>query len=160
MPEGGTNDLGIFGAREFGLILQSTAFDYLCVPVGTGGTIAGLIQANGDRAEIIGFPAIKGEGSLAADIARFSGMASQFPRWRLERTYPHGGYAKTTPELITFMQQFERVHGFPLDAVYTGKMMFGIFDLLKQGYFRRGCTVLAVHTGGVVSLQSPVLSRQ
>ena len=153
LPEGGTNALGVRGAREFGLGLHSTAFDYLCVPVGTGGTIAGLIQATGDRAEILGFPAIRGEGSLASDITRLSGEINQFARWRLERSYHHGGYAKTTHELIAFIEQFERAHGFPLDAVYTGKMMFGIFDLLRRGYFSRGSTVLAIHTGGLSGRQ-------
>lgn len=154
LPEGGTNDAGVRGAREFGLRLHSTAFDYLCVPVGTGGTIAGLIQATGNRAEIIGFPAIRGEGSLGSDIAVLSGEVNQFARWRLERTYHHGGYAKTTPELMAFIEQFERVHGFPLDHVYTGKMMYGVFDLLKRGYFPRRSTVLAIHTGGLVSRPS------
>src|SRR5690606_36920727 len=137
------------GAKEFGRGLQSTSFDYLCVAVGTGGTIAGLIQATPEGAEIIGFPAIKGEGALASDIVKLSGEHSGSARWRLEKAYHHGGYAKTTPELMAFMGQFERTHGFPLDPVYTGKMMYGVFDLLKQGYFPRGSTVLTIHTGGL-----------
>lgn len=149
LPEGGTNELGVLGAKEFGIGLQSTSFDYLCVAVGTGGTIAGLIQATPEGAEIIGFPAIKGEGALASDIAKLSGEHTGSARWRLEKAYHHGGYAKTTPELMAFMGQFERTHGFPLDPVYTGKMMYGVFDLLKQGYFPRGSTVLAIHTGGL-----------
>ena len=130
--------------------LHGVAFNYLCVPVGTGGTIAGLIQATGGRAEIIGFPAIKGEGSLASDIAQLAGLtAVQDCMWHLETSYHHGGYAKQSPALVAFMDQFESTHGFPLDPVYTGKMMFGIFDLLKRGYFPRGSTLLALHTGGL-----------
>lgn len=153
VPEGGTNEAGVRGAKEFGISLQATPFDYLCVPVGTGGTIAGLIQATGSRAEIIGFPAIRGEGSLASDIAMLSGEIEQATRWRLERDYHHGGYARATPELIAFVEQFERAHGFALDMIYTSKMMFGIFDLMKRGYFARGSTVLAVHTGGLFGRQ-------
>lgn len=150
LPEGGTNEAGVRGVREFGLGLHATTFNYLCVPVGTGGTIAGLIQATGSRAEVIGFPAIRGEGSLASDIARLAGTAEiRDCTWHLETSYHHGGYAKTSHALLAFMDQFERTHGFPLDPVYTGKMMFGIFDLLKRGFFRPGSAVLAIHTGGL-----------
>lgn len=157
LPEGGTNEHGVRGARAFGHALVNLAFDYLCVPVGTGGTIAGLISANAGHARIVGFPAIKGEGSLPSDIVNLSGgIGQQDGNWVLERSYHHGGYAKTTPELLTFIKEFQRLHGVPLDPVYTGKMMYGVFDLMKKGFFRRGSTVLAIHTGGLV----PVGRRQ
>ncbi len=162
IPEGGSNESGVRGARDFGLRLHAAAFEYLCVPVGTGGTIAGLIQATGPRAEVIGFPAIKGDGSLIADIHKLAGTtAARACHWRLETGYHHGGYAKTTPALISFMDQFETAHGFPLDHVYTAKMMFGVYDLIKRGYFRRGATVMAIHTGGLQGTRQPAAtSRQ
>lgn len=159
LPEGGSNEPGVRGARDFGLGLYATPFEYLCVPVGSGGTIAGLIQATGRRSEVIGFPAIKGDGPLIADINKLAGTtAAHACRWRLETAYHHGGYAKTTPALITFMDQFERTHGFALDHVYTAKMMFGVYDLIKRGYFRRGATVMAIHTGGLQGTSQPAVA--
>ena len=41
----------------------------------------------------------------------------------------------------------------PLDPIYTGKMMFGIFDLIQNDYFRKGSKILAVHTGGLQGIE-------
>jgi 1-aminocyclopropane-1-carboxylate deaminase/D-cysteine desulfhydrase-like pyridoxal-dependent ACC family enzyme len=67
----------------------------------------------------------------------------------LQTDYHFGGYAKTTPELIAFIQAFETDFGIPLEQVYTGKMIFGILELIAQGYFKKGSTIVAVHTGGL-----------
>ena len=58
-------------------------------------------------------------------------------------------YAKSTPDLLQFITQFKEHHGVPLEPIYTGKMMSGIFDLTKQGFFKTGSTLLAIHTGGL-----------
>ena len=63
--------------------------------------------------------------------------------------YQFGGYAKTTPELLDFIRAFEQKTGILLEQVYTGKMMYGIYDLARKGYFKEGATVVAVHTGGL-----------
>ena len=63
--------------------------------------------------------------------------------------YCFGGYAKIDSQLIRFINEFKKNYGIPLDPIYTGKMMFGIFDLLKQGYFKENSRILAVHTGGL-----------
>ena len=37
----------------------------------------------------------------------------------------------------------------PLDPVYTGKLLFGIFDLLETGFFKKDSKILVIHTGGL-----------
>ena len=64
-------------------------------------------------------------------------------------TYTTGGYAKLTEELIQFINEFHRTQDIPLDAVYTGKMMMGILDLVAKDYFPKGSSILAIHTGGL-----------
>ena len=51
--------------------------------------------------------------------------------------------------LVKFINEFYLNHNIPLDIVYTGKMMMGIFDLIKKDYFLRGTRILAIHTGGL-----------
>ena len=63
--------------------------------------------------------------------------------------YHFGGYGKIKPELITFINKFKSNHNIPLDPIYTGKMMFGIFDLIEKGFFPKNSKVLVVHTGGL-----------
>lgn len=143
IPEGGTNTLAIKGCEEI-LNEDDRVFDYICCAVGTGGTISGLINCSKPGQQVLGFPALKGD-FLQQDISKFALKTN----WELETDYHFGGYAKINAELITFINQFKKEYGIPLDPVYTGKMMFGIFDLIEKGYFPKESKILAIHTGGL-----------
>ena len=117
---------------------------HFVVGVGTGGTISGLINSSLPHQKIIGFPALKG-AFLNEDIRKFA----QHSNWELCTDYSFGGYAKVNQELIQFINQFKNDFGIPLDPVYTAKMMFGIDDLVKKGFFSRSTKILAIHTGGL-----------
>lgn len=143
IPEGGTNDLAIKGCEEI-LTTADKDFDYVCVPVGTGGTISGIINSTLQNQKVLGFSALKGD-FLKEDISKFAKQDN----WELITDYHFGGYAKINAELITFINQFKQEHNIPLDPVYTGKMMYGIFDMIKKGYFRKGSKILVIHTGGL-----------
>ena len=147
IPEGGTNAQAVRGCKEFAVKLaEETDFDYLCLPVGTGGTMAGLIEGLDDSHHIIGFSSLKGGTFLEGDIKSHT---SKIGNWQLIHDYHFGGYAKSTKSLQEWTTQFENETNIPLDPVYTSKMMFGVFDLLKKDFFRRGSTILVLHTGGL-----------
>jgi len=111
--------------------------------------MAGIITGLKGTKEIIGFSVLKSGEFLMEDIKMLLPSSDTTTNWKLITDYHFGGYAKTTPALIEFIQQFEQTHSIPLDQVYTGKMMWGIFDLIKKNYFKKGSTVLAIHTGGL-----------
>lgn len=142
-PEGGTNALAIQGCEEI-LTETDKEFDFICTAVGTGGTISGLINCSQPSQQILGFPALKGS-FLQEDISKFALK----PNWKLITDYHFGGYAKINEALIRFINEFKEKQHIPLDPVYTGKMMFGIFDLIENGYFPKGSRILAIHTGGL-----------
>lgn len=152
IPEGGTNDLALKGCMELGaeLNLQTDA-NFFCVPCGTGGTIAGLHAGLKPMPVVIGFPALKGGAFLYGEIQKILG--EQHPkgslRLRLETDYHFGGYARGNPLLFQFIHHFHAQHGILLDHVYTAKMFFGVFDLIKKGYFPKGATICLIHTGGL-----------
>ncbi|TDN87119.1 1-aminocyclopropane-1-carboxylate deaminase [Salegentibacter sp. 24] len=143
IPEGGTNHLAVKGCQEI-LNKNDTEFNFIAVSAGTGGTISGLINASCQGQEILGFPALKGD-FLAAEIKKFSFQDN----WKLILNYHFGGYAKVDSELINFINNFKDKYQIQLDPVYTGKLVFGIFELIKKGYFPSGSKILAIHTGGV-----------
>lgn len=146
IPEGGTNELAVKGSAEFASQLSSEAeFDYLCLPVGTGGTLAGIIEGLDDSKMILGFPVLKGANFLEEEIRKHTPKKN----WQLIYEYHFGGYAKVTKELAEFMDQFEKQFNIPLDPVYTAKMMFGVMDLIKKKFFESGSTILVIHTGGL-----------
>jgi 1-aminocyclopropane-1-carboxylate deaminase len=152
IPEGGSSELAIKGCAEFGEQLKSElAFDYLCLPVGTGATMAGIIAGVGNSKKVIGFSVLKGGDLLVEDVKANLNTYStnNFFNWEINTNYHFGGYAKTTSELLDFKKHFEETYNTPLDHVYTAKMMAGVFDLIKKGYFQNGSTILAIHTGGL-----------
>jgi 1-aminocyclopropane-1-carboxylate deaminase len=144
LPEGGTNTLAIKGCEEI-LGEGDSAFNYICSSVGTGGTLTGLLNSAGKNQVVLGFPALKGD--FAENM--FTKFANKGKSAQLITDYHFGGYGKTTFELIEFINCFYRSYNIKLDPVYTGKMLFGIVDLIKQGFFKRGTSILAIHTGGI-----------
>lgn len=147
IPEGGTNALAVKGCEE---ILQESddRFDYICCCVGTGGTISGLINSSKEHQQIIGFPALKGD-FLKEEIRKFATNE----RWELVEDYVFGGYAKISNELITFINRFYLETGIALDPVYTGKMVFGVMDMIKRNYFPKNSKILLIHTGGIQGIE-------
>lgn len=152
LPEGGSNTLALPGCAELVTELRDQAsFDYLCVGSGTGGTLAGLATGLLGTEQALGFASLKGADFLRQDIDRLTRAATgrHCPNWALHTAYHGGGYAQLTPELRQFIREFQQRHNVLLDPIYTSKMLVGVLDLLEQGYFRRGSTVVAVHTGGL-----------
>ena len=147
LPEGGTNTLAIKGCEEI-LTDEDEIFDYICCSVGTGGTISGLINCSKPSQQVLGFSALKGD-FLKQDISKFATKSN----WKLITDYHFGGYAKINTELISFINKFKNDYQIPLDPVYTGKMMFGIFDLIEKNHFPKGSKILAIHTGGLQGIE-------
>ncbi|MDP2688455.1 MAG: pyridoxal-phosphate dependent enzyme [Aequorivita sp.] len=143
LPEGGTNALAVQGCEEI-LTETEAAFNYICVPVGTGGTIAGLVKASRRDQNVLGFSALKGTFQ-SSEVAKYTSKTN----FEITDAYCFGGYGKIDADLIRFMNEFKEKTNIPLDPIYTGKMMFGIMDLLKKGYFKENSRIFAVHTGGL-----------
>jgi 1-aminocyclopropane-1-carboxylate deaminase len=143
LPEGGSNELAVQGCEEI-LNERDDQFDFICCAVGTGGTIAGMINSAASHQKIIGFPALKGD-FLKQDIRKFAKKSN----WDLIVAYHFGGYGKVTVALIDFLNDFYNQTKVPLDPIYTGKMVFGVIDLIQKDYFPKEAKILLIHTGGL-----------
>jgi 1-aminocyclopropane-1-carboxylate deaminase len=147
LPEGGTNDLAIKGCEEI-LIDEDASFDYVCCAVGTGGTISGIINSSKKHQKIIGFSALKGD-FLSDVICKFVTKSN----WYINNEYHFGGYGKVTDELVTFLNDFYNSTSIPLDPIYTGKMVYGIFDMIQKNKFPKNSKILLIHTGGLQGIK-------
>jgi len=154
LPEGGTNKLAIKGCEEI-LTDMDDQYDFVCVAVGTGGTISGLINSTGAHQKVLGFPALKGD-FLRKEIS----LLTNKDNWDLLTDYHFGGYGKINSALITFINQFKQETKIPLDPIYTGKMLFGIVDLINKGYFLKGSKILVIHTGGLQGIEGMNMKLQ
>ena len=147
LPEGGTNQLAVDGCAEI-LTFEDSVFDYICCAAGTGGTCAGIINSAKEHQQILVFPVIKGD-FIAAEIKSFTTNSN----WRIMSGYEFGGYAKVTGGLVTFINDFYDRTAIPLDPIYTGKMVFGVMELIASGFFPDGSKILAIHTGGLQGIK-------
>lgn len=149
IPEGGTTSLAIKGVQEMTVEVEvqlGKKPDFYAVAVGTGGTAAGILSEGNN---LLAFSALKGGGFLEDDIKNLLPDKKKAGTLKLFTDYHFGGYAKWTPELITFIKEFKINHHIQLEQVYTAKMFYGLYDLIKQGYFAKNAVVVAVHTGGL-----------
>lgn len=148
LPEGGSNELAVRGCAELPAEITEP-FDVICVPVGTGGTLAGVAAGLAPGRSALGFSVLRGGQFLDAEVERLQTRAggSVTENWRIEYNFHFGGYATRRPELDTFVVDFADRHGLTLDPVYPAKMMYGIFALVAAGGFEPGTTIVAVLTG-------------
>jgi 1-aminocyclopropane-1-carboxylate deaminase len=147
LPEGGTNTLALEGCREI-LTTADKDFEVICCSVGTGGTWAGLVESALPHQEVIGFTALKNH-NLENELRKLTTNKNGL----LNHDYTFGGYAKVSPELIDFINIFNKNFKTPLDPVYTGKLLFGIFDLIKNKLWLWGKKILIIHTGGLQGIE-------
>jgi 1-aminocyclopropane-1-carboxylate deaminase/D-cysteine desulfhydrase-like pyridoxal-dependent ACC family enzyme len=152
IPEGGSNKLALKGTSEITDFIN-IKYDYLCCAVGTGGTIAGISnKLRDENIQIIGFPALKNGEFLLNDIndLLFEFNQSSFPNnLSLNCDYHFGGYAKYNTELIDFIKSIENTYNIPFEQVYTGKMIYGVLDLISKSYFKKNSDIVLIHTGGL-----------
>lgn len=146
IPEGGFSEDGLKGAAEIYKYVSGKSYTHICCSVGTGTTLAGLIHAAQPSQQILGFSALKDLNCKE----RLAHLLNPLPEnFSCINDYHFGGYAKTSDELIDFMNSFYAGHSVPLDFVYTGKMMYGIIDMIKQNYFAEKSDIICIHTGGL-----------
>ncbi|MDC6391136.1 pyridoxal-phosphate dependent enzyme [Maribacter sp. PR1] len=143
VPEGGTNSLAIKGCEEI-LVDSDSDFEIISVCVGTGGTMAGLINAANNNQRILGFPVLKGD--FFQDKLK---KLTKKNNWTINSEYHFGGYGKIDENLVRFINEFKEQTNIPLDPVYTGKMMYGLLDMIENDNFVPGTRILAIHTGGL-----------
>lgn len=153
IPEGGANMLGIEGAKEI-LNKATDKFKYIATAMGTGTTFAGMVKGAEKSQKIIGLPIHKHD-KLLDDLNAIDQNFDQINsvKYDIINGYDFGGYAKWKPELIEFIQAIYGQFGLKLDPVYTGKALFGIFDLIDKNYFEAESKLLFIHTGGLQGVE-------
>lgn len=153
IPEGGSNNLAIKGCAEI-IPTINEKFDFICSACGTGGTLAGLILGLDSKSSALGFSVLKGGDFLYQNIKTLLSnyQKENLNNWHINLDYHFGGYAKVSPQLIKFCNDFETQHNIPIEPIYTGKMFYGLFDLIKNNYFLKNSSIIAIHSGGLQGL--------
>lgn len=149
LPEGGSTELALKGVGEIVSEIEMDV-DFICVPCGTATTLAGLVGSRENHSSVIGFSALKGASFLVEDVKQYlKNKPVSKVNWSIQLDYHFGGFAKSNNELLLFIESFVKQHNIEIEPVYTGKMLFGLFDLVQHDYFKPGQKIVAIHTGGL-----------
>jgi 1-aminocyclopropane-1-carboxylate deaminase len=156
VPEGGANMEGAKGMQLAGLALGkqlNNEFTAVCLASGTGTSLAGVAAGVPEHIPVYGFSVLKGQGDMALNVRRyFQALKNDKSpeNWRLINGFHAGGYAKNPPPYLKqFWFEFENETGILLDPIYTLKLFWGIVSLVKQGFWKRGSRIIAIHSGGL-----------
>lgn len=183
IPEGGSQLDALSGMRdllnEITLNRDNSQFDAIVLPVASGASMAGVIEAceHPTANQVLGIGVLKGEEYLESLVTQFlnkSGRTRAYLPWRIEHNFHFGAYAKTTPQLDTFCNTFNQQQStlhklqplandkidtplrsdkidtpLSIEPVYSGKCFYAVKSLIQQGYFPPGSRILVIHTGGL-----------
>ena len=147
IDEGGYGAIGAKGAATILSEHNTTHYNYIICAVGTGTMLAGIINAADTHQKIIGIPVLKNEGSIESEINAL--LEDKNRRYTLLHQFHQGGYAKTNPMMLDFMNRLWDAEKIPTDIVYTSKLLFGVGQLIKENYFEKNATILVIHSGGL-----------
>jgi len=160
IPEGGANAFGVEGCKEM-INEMGIDFDYVCCDCGTGTTLAGLALSLKEHQQAIGIPVLQGAEFLEEKIKELQNKYIRTFNDRALRNnlklfydYHFGGFAKSTDELDSFVNNFNQSHSIKLEYIYSGKLFYAIFDLIRKGYIKENSTIIILHTGGILSFPS------
>jgi 1-aminocyclopropane-1-carboxylate deaminase len=155
IPEGGTNALAVKGTSEILTDFDLQHYDIIAVAAGTGGTAAGIISRSSPDQKVLVFSALKGD-FLRAEIQRWTDRSN----FEVFPDSMFGGYARSSNELIEYMNVRFRESSIPLDPIYTSKMLYGIEHLVQSGVIKGKTRILAIHTGGLQGVRGYNLMLQ
>jgi 1-aminocyclopropane-1-carboxylate deaminase len=158
LSEGGSNSLALTGMAELVDELRQdlgSTPDTVVLACGTGASLAGILAGLRGQGRVIGIAAVSNAGYLRQQVQQLLLDAGQpaYQNFEILLDFAHGGFAKTSPALLQFCEQFSQQTQIPVEPVYTGKMLFALAELCRSGKFVKGESVVAVHTGGLQGLR-------
>lgn len=146
IAEGGAGSPGKAGAAEILQLVDPGDYTHILAAVGTGTMLAGLIMASSLSQKIVGVSVLKGFDKFSPEPVLSAARGNQI---QILAGYHFGGYARKNPDLIRFMNSCYDEFGLPTDFVYTGKLLYAVFDQINKGSFPAGSNLLIVHSGGL-----------
>jgi D-cysteine desulfhydrase len=170
IPAGASDEIGVWGyiaaCEELKADCARAGFvpDYLLCPVGSGGTLAGLILGNA----LYKLGATVSSINVDEDAEYFvAKVGADLQRWKerygqtldvdalpinVIEGYLGAGYGKAGPEVLWTIRRVARTEGIILDPVYTGKAFHGLLSEIERGRFKGASNIIFLHTGGIFGL--------
>ncbi len=150
IPEGGSNKLAVKGCEEITSNINCS-FDYVITACGTAGTLTGITKSLKSNQKAIGISVLKNGNFLYDEVNKLS--EQNLDNYKIKLNYHFGGYAKFNDDLIDFIRSIYSKHNIILEPIYTGKVLFAVYDLISKNFFKSGSTIVVYHSGGLQGYQ-------
>lgn len=165
IPMGASDYIGNLGYIDCLKEIRDSAipFDKIIVPVGSGGTYAGLLLGAKlylPDVKIIGFNVRLKSDYFADYILKIANQTIEHYDLGIEihqsdiqiiDGYVGEGYGKASKPQMAFLREFCQEQGMMLDATYAGKCLYALSEECNKGTFK-GEKLLWIHTGGIFGI--------
>ena len=147
IDEGGFGEPALKGSAEIAQFIPEGT-DEVWLPVGSGATLAGLaLGLAGTHTMIRGISAVKGADLLTPKI--LDAIAERpHAKFEMDFNWHQGGFAKLTPAITQFMEDWQAVSSIPIEHVYNAKALYGLQQTLLSKSDYQDKKVVYIHTGG------------
>lgn len=149
VPPGGQSILGVKGAAGILSLVPAETYTHIACSVGTGTMMTGLIQGSSPHQQVLGFSSLRISDTAHNSMLSFIREHTQRKDFSLFYQYHFGGYARKNEQLLQFMNELYNQYQLPTDFVYTGKLLYGITDLIDKDHFPANTRLLIIHSGGL-----------
>lgn len=153
VPEGGSQAAALPAVATIWQhpVFSEREYDAVFLPVGTGGTLAGVLFGAPSDVEVIGVPVLRYGEWLERDISALLQQAGGAVRckWSLDPVSQGAGYARLNAEEAALLRQMQGGYGLDLDPVYTVKVLRALQRRIVQCRIKPHSRILMLHTGGL-----------
>ncbi|WP_395768715.1 1-aminocyclopropane-1-carboxylate deaminase/D-cysteine desulfhydrase [Aquirufa sp.] len=143
IAEGG---FGEIATKSVATIINETdesKYHHIFCPVGTGATYLGLCHAS-VSSNIHGILTLNNLEEIKSNA-----ISLNIAIHKLYTAYIFGKYGNRPEKINEFCKRFEEKHGIKIEPIYTGKLFYGLYDLIQKDIFTPNSNILAIHTGGI-----------
>jgi 1-aminocyclopropane-1-carboxylate deaminase/D-cysteine desulfhydrase-like pyridoxal-dependent ACC family enzyme len=147
IDEGGFGEPALLGSAEIAQFIPEGT-EEVWLPVGSGATLAGLaLGLAGNNTLIRGISAVKGADLLTPKI--LEAIAGRpHSKFEMDFSWHQGGFAKLTPTIAKFTEDWQEASQIPIEHVYNAKALFGLQQTLNSNPEFQDKKIVYIHTGG------------
>ncbi len=151
IPEGGTQLSALKGVGE--LVheakdqMRGKPIDRIYTPIGTGGTMAGIVQHLDMKAQVIGVSPFKGEIKRVAGLELLESTSRR--NWTIVSDTLGIRFGAYSEYIVNYITQFFEIHGIVLDPIYTARAMMKLEADCNAGEIKASSNIVILHTGGL-----------
>jgi len=155
IPEGGTSAKVLNSCAQIAQYITHDT-DYVMLPVGSGGTLAGILMGLSKRTSppiVQAFGSFSNNTSPEATINKLlQEQGIDYPNWSIDLEYKFGGFGKAHQAVSAFQEAILAQNQLALDTVYNAKALLALTLKIQSGALPLDQNYVYINTGGMLQI--------